>query len=89
MSMGGLNAFDEFNRQINTAFRDVLQRIDAEVVATCETVCITADGVDLEKEGLTGPSSTWTYMINDNPMGDVFDRLLRGIRRVVEGENVR
>jgi len=86
MSMGGLNAFDEFNRQINAAFRDVSQRIDAEVVATFETVRITADGIDLEKEGLTGPSSTWTYMINDNPMGDVFERLLRGIRRVVKGE---
>jgi preprotein translocase subunit SecA len=86
MSMGGLNAFDEFNRQINAAFREVSRRIDAEVVATFETVRITADGIDLEKEGLTGPSSTWTYMINDNPMGDIFERLLRGIRRIVKGE---
>jgi preprotein translocase subunit SecA len=68
MSMGGLNAFDEFNRQINEAFRDLSRRIDEEVLATLRAVHITADGVDLQKEGLLAPSSTWTYMLNDNPL---------------------
>ena len=39
--------------------------------------------IALEKAGLLGPSSTWTYMINDNPMGDIFERLTRGIKRMV------
>jgi preprotein translocase subunit SecA len=69
MSMGGLNAFDEFNRQINQAFGDLSRRIDEEVLATLRTVRITSDGVDLQKEGLLAPSSTWTYMLNDNPLG--------------------
>jgi preprotein translocase subunit SecA len=84
MSMGGFNAFDEFNRQINEAFRDLSKRIDEEVLETFRTVRITADGVDLKSNGLLGPSSTWTYMINDNPMGDVFERLTRGIKRLVK-----
>ena len=78
VSMGGLNAFDEFNQQINEAFRELDRRINEEVLAKFRTVHITAAGVDLEKEGLLGPSSTWTYMINDNPMGDVLERLSRG-----------
>jgi len=84
LSMGGLNAFDAFNRQINEAFSDLSRRIDEGVLETLRTVRINADGVDLTEEGLFGPSSTWTYMIDDNPMGDVFDRLTRGIKRFVK-----
>jgi preprotein translocase subunit SecA len=85
--MGGFRAFDEFSRRINEAFRDLSNRIDEGVLAAIRTAHITADGVDLKKEGLLGPSSTWTYMINDNPTGDVLDRLSRGIRRLVKGRS--
>ena len=38
-----------------------------------------------DREGLRGGSSTWTYLINDNPFGDVLQRLFRGLmRKVVE-----
>ena len=30
-------------------------------------VTITENGIDLEREGLRGPSSTWTYLVNDDP----------------------
>src|SRR4029077_11182055 len=83
VSIGGLNAFDEFNRQVNAAFRDLSRRIDEEVISTLRRVRITVDGVDLAQEGLLGPSSTWTYMINDNPTGDILQRLLRGLKRLV------
>jgi preprotein translocase subunit SecA len=87
VSIGGLNAFDEFNRQVNAAFRELSRRIDDEVLATLRTAEITADGVDLKKVGLLGPSSTWTYMINDNPTGDILQRLLRGLKRLVRLES--
>jgi preprotein translocase subunit SecA len=86
VSIGGLNAFDEFNRQINAAFREYWLRVEQEVLATFRTVKITADGIDLKQEGLLGPSSTWTYMINDNPTGDILQRLLRGMKRLVNGQ---
>src|SRR5262249_2445776 len=63
VSIGGLNAFDEFNRQVNAAFGDLWRRIEEEVVSAVRRARITADGVDLAREGLLGPSSTWTYMI--------------------------
>jgi preprotein translocase subunit SecA len=83
VSMGGFDAFDEFNREINGAFREMLRRIDREVLTALETVPIGADGIDLKAQGLLGPSSTWTYMINDNPMGDILERLSRGIKRMM------
>lgn len=86
VSIGGLDAFDEFNRQLNTSFREFLQRLDAEVLSTLRTVRLTPDGVDLQAAGLLGPSSTWTYLINDNPMGDILQRLLRGLKRLVTSD---
>ena len=32
-------------------------------------------------------SSTWTYLINDQPMGDLTQRLLRGLRNRMQGSN--
>jgi preprotein translocase subunit SecA len=72
---------DEFHRRINQAMIQTLERIDDAVVATFERVEFTCDGIDLAKERLGGPSSTWTYMINDTPMGDVLDRITQGIKR--------
>jgi hypothetical protein len=59
----------------------MLERIDEEIVATFKRVEIGEQGIDLEREHLTGPSSTWTYMINDTPMGDVLERITRGIKK--------
>jgi preprotein translocase subunit SecA len=87
VSIGGLDPFDEFNHRINAAFREFAQRLDAEVLATLRTIRFTPEGVDLAAAGLLGPASTWTYLINDNPMGDILQRLLRGLKRVVIGDD--
>jgi preprotein translocase subunit SecA len=74
---------DEFHKMVGREFADLLARIDDAVVATFQSAEITRRGIDLEKEGLRGPASTWTYLINDNPFGDVLQRLFRGLRRAV------
>ena len=38
--------------------------------------------IDMEKEGLEGPSSTWTYLINDNPFGDWAERTSRAFGKM-------
>jgi hypothetical protein len=48
---------------------------------------ITEKGIDLAKEGLAGPSATWTYLISDNPFGDALQRLLRGLKRCLVAES--
>ena len=49
------------------AFDELVDRIDSEIIRTFNVVEINEDGIDLDKEGLRGPSSTWTYLIDDNP----------------------
>ena len=78
---GNYDPLDDFHKRVGREFADLLGRIDERIVQTFRAAEIGRDGVDLEKEGLIGPSSTWTYLINDHPLGDVLQRLLRGLKR--------
>jgi len=33
----------------------------------------------MDKEGLKGPSSTWTYLVTDNPFSNWFERLYKTV----------
>ena len=77
VSGAGQNALEEYHRQIGRAFCDLLNTIDECIVETFMSADITAEGIDMEKAGLRGPSSTWTYLINDNPFGDWFERFFK------------
>jgi preprotein translocase subunit SecA len=78
VSFGGFNAFDTFNKEMNIEFQTYLADVQEKVVETMTTATFTEDGIDLEEAGLRGPSSTWTFTINDNPRGAVLGQLLRG-----------
>lgn len=77
-SFGGFNPQDLFNRQMNLAFREFRSAVEERTLSTLRSATFTASGIDLEKEGLRLPSSTWTFMINDNPRGAVLNILIRG-----------
>ena len=78
---------EEFHKRVGREYADLLERIDRQIVRKFRSAEITAAGIDLDKEGLRGPSSTWTYLINDNPFGDVLQRLFRGLMRKVAGNS--
>ena len=61
--------------------------LDERIVETFCSAEITETGIDLAKEGLAGPSATWTYLISDNPFGDALQRLLRGLKRCLAAES--
>jgi preprotein translocase subunit SecA len=69
VQLDGRQPVVEFYRLAIRAFEDLLERIDDEIVRTFESIEITRDGVDWEREGLLGPSSTWTYLVSDNVFG--------------------
>jgi len=79
-SAGGQNPLDEFHKIVANAFQELLRKIDDRIVKTFNSASITEDGIDMAKEGLVGPSSTWTYLINDNPFGDFMKGLREGLR---------
>ncbi|MEA2561373.1 MAG: preprotein translocase subunit SecA [Acidobacteriota bacterium] len=70
VQLGGKDPFTEFYRTAGAGFEALLERIDETIVEVFERIEITADGVDWDREGLRGPSSTWTYLINDNIFGN-------------------
>jgi preprotein translocase subunit SecA len=72
---------NEFNKEAILAFRDLLEEAAARSTETFAIAPITADGVDLEAIGLKRPTSTWTYLVHDNPFGTDIDRALRSLAR--------
>lgn len=61
---------DEFHRAAIGAFKNLVNNAVTESVQTFQEVEIDSDGAHLEDTGLARPSSTWTYMVNDNPLSN-------------------
>ncbi len=76
---GGFNAHDVFNKEMNLEFNSFLALVEQKTVETLRTATFTEDGIDLQKEGLKAPSSTWTFTVNDNPRGAVLNQIIRGV----------
>jgi preprotein translocase subunit SecA len=64
---GGRDPLTEFRRQIIEAYGAMMEGLRDEVVETFERLHPVNGTIDLEGAGLRGPTSTWTYLINDNP----------------------
>ncbi len=69
LAFAGRFPLAEFHHQAGESFQALEDRIEDEVVRDFGRIEITADGVDWEKEGLRGPSATWTYLVGENPFG--------------------
>jgi preprotein translocase subunit SecA len=65
--MGRKNPLDEFHRSAIEAFDNMKEKLESEIVNKFNTAEITEKGMQVDKEGLKGPSSTWTYLVNDSP----------------------
>lgn len=78
--IAGKNPVDEFHLAVIPLFDEVLQWIRESITDCFAKAEITENGINLEKEGLKGPSSTWTYLVEDNPFGSdgIFVRFVKG-----------
>jgi preprotein translocase subunit SecA len=52
--------------------------IEERCLQTFEQLEVRQNRVDFEKAGLKAPSSTWTYMINDNPFDGILSLQIAG-----------
>jgi preprotein translocase subunit SecA len=71
VNLGGREPIEEFRKWATMEFLKVQDAIDEAVVLEITTM-IQKDGpvdLDLDLERLRGPSSTWTYLVNENPFG--------------------
>ena len=67
LRVGGQDPLREFVHRAVESYRQMRKEIDEDVDRTLRIATITENGIDLEREGLRGPSSTWTYLVNDDP----------------------
>jgi preprotein translocase subunit SecA len=65
--LGGKDPLHEFFKLTAGYYEQLEQTIDEGLRQSFEQARITAEGIDLDRERLRGPSSTWTYLVNDNP----------------------
>jgi len=57
----------EFVKAADDVFRAALARYEEDLVATFDALPLGAEGVALDAQGIRPPSSTWTYLVNDDP----------------------
>lgn len=64
---GGRQPVTEFQRQIVEAFGGMMDRVRDETVEAFGRLTVTGGAIDFSRAGLSGSSSTWTYLVNDDP----------------------
>jgi preprotein translocase subunit SecA len=65
---GGRLPITEFQRQIIDAYATMMEGLRDEIADTFVHLRAEKGKIDLERAGLRGPTSTWTYLVNDNPL---------------------
>lgn len=65
--LGGQSPLGQFIKLAEDQYRQMKSEIEQGIAETFKSATITIDGIDLLKEGFKGPTSTWTYLVNDNP----------------------
>jgi preprotein translocase subunit SecA len=69
VSLGRKEPISEFQKAATEAFLGLEKKIEREARRTLKSFIDREGPVDLEREGIKGPSSTWTYLVNDDQFG--------------------
>jgi preprotein translocase subunit SecA len=72
----GRQPITEFQRQIIDAYGEMVEGWREEVIETFLRLRSVGGRIDLESQGLKRPTSTWTYLVNDNPLPSFALRLI-------------
>jgi preprotein translocase subunit SecA len=75
---------DEFHRAVVPAFNQIVPEAHETSEASFDTIKISENGAELEEAGLKRPTSTWTYMVYDNPFDSDAEQALKKVRAQVK-----
>jgi preprotein translocase subunit SecA len=78
-ALGRENPLDEFHKAAIPAFHKIVEESWTRAVETLDTAEVGPGGIDLPGAGVQRPTSTWTYLVNDNPFESPEARALRRI----------
>lgn len=76
--LGGQDPLVRFTSDAIAAFTTIDDAIDEAVVEALATIRVDGSDLDLTGTGLTSPSSTWTYLVNDDPFKSRIGAMLTG-----------
>jgi preprotein translocase subunit SecA len=69
VSIGRKEPLQEFQKAATEAFLELEDRIGGSIEGSLRSLLAREGPVDLETAGLKGPSSTWTYLVNEDQFG--------------------
>jgi len=65
--LGGQDPLERFTTEVRAAFARMSEALDAAVLDSLNAVHTSNGRIEIEGVDLKGPSSTWTYLVNDDP----------------------
>jgi preprotein translocase subunit SecA len=69
VSLGGMTPLQEFHKSATAVFLEIWPKVEDEVISAFGSLLKKEEALDLDSEGLKGPSSTWTYLVNEDQFG--------------------
>jgi preprotein translocase subunit SecA len=78
VSLGGLDPLTRYTTELNRHFQRLDAAIDEGVLAELDDIRLDGGTIVLPDATLKGPSSTWTYLVNDDPFRHQIGMMLTG-----------
>ena len=69
VGLGGKEPVQEFHKSATGAFEEMEAKIEGAIADSLGKLVKMEGPVDLDAQGLKGPSSTWTYLVNEEQFG--------------------
>ena len=78
VGLGGEDPLTSFQVRTAKSFHELRTEIDDAVLAALDRAVVHRGAIDLAELGIKGPSSTWTYIVGDDPFRHQLGRMLTG-----------
>ena len=85
-ALGRQDPLDEYHRIAIPAFKELTESTRPRMVETFAEADVADPDWSTADAGLPRPTSTWTYMVHDNPFGSEIERFISAAARAVLGK---